>query len=224
MTEPIDVTPTGVTADETNATDPSSSTASGTASGGSWAALVPAILIVVLLAATAVGAVALQRRDSDATYAAPQIGWMNQGCTEWAASAGMADGTASQWCASMASWMNDRMGPMATGQGQMGQGQMGQGQMGQSPMPGQGQMLGQGPMGRGQMGQMGQGQMTGSMMWQSPETMQATCQQWASSGSAPEATDATARCAQMVSWMTQHMGDWGGWMANGPMMVPSTTR
>jgi hypothetical protein len=31
-------------------------------------------------------------------------------------------------------------------------------------------------------------------------------------------TDATAWCGQMVTWMTQNMGDWNGWMANGPMM------
>jgi hypothetical protein len=173
------------------------------ASSGSWGALVPGVLIVVLLAATAVGAVALQRHDT-AADAAPQIGWMRQGCAQWAASAAsQGNPVGTDWCASMTSWMNDQMG-----QGQMGQGPMGQGQMGQ------------GPMGQGQMGQ---GPMVGSMMWQTPQSMQATCQQWASSGNAPAGVDAPARCAQMVEWMTQHMGDWTGWMARGPMMVPSTT-
>ncbi len=235
MTEPIDLATPAAEDGGPAATD-----SPAPAPRGSWAALMPALLLVALVAATAVGAVALQRRESGPYGAAPQIGWMHQGCARWAASSGMGDDAGSQWCSSMASWMRDRMsqtttdqGPMgqmgqmgkgAMGQGQMGQGQMGQGQMGQGQM-GQGQM-GQGAMGQGPMGQgpMGQGQMTGSMMWQSPETMQAACEEWATSGRAPTVSDARARCAQMVTWMTQHMGDWSRWMTDGPMMMPSTTR
>ena len=67
-------------------------------------------------------------------------------------------------------------------------------------------------------------QMMGSMMWSDPDQMLATCQQWMSSsttagGSTP---NGSAWCGQMVTWMTQHMGDWDrwdrGWMMNGPMM------
>jgi hypothetical protein len=68
------------------------------------------------------------------------------------------------------------------------------------------------------------GQMMGSMMWGDPDQMLATCREWMASnprvgGSTPEAS---AWCGQMVSWMTQHMGDWDhwdrGWMMNAPMM------
>ncbi len=79
---------------------------------------------------------------------------------------------------------------------------------------------------QGQAGpMMGQGQMMGPMMWQSPDNMRATCQQWMASNpsAVPSGTDATAWCGQMVTWMTQHMGDWNGWMTNGPMIGRATT-
>jgi len=64
---------------------------------------------------------------------------------------------------------------------------------------------------------MGQDQMMGSMMWQTPSNMAATCEQWASDNPdvAPAGTDTSAWCDQMVDWMGQHEGGWDGWMMNG---------
>ncbi len=84
MTEPIDLATPAAEDGGPAATD-----SPAPAPRGSWAALMPALLLVALVAATAVGAVALQRRESGPYDAAPQIGWMRQGCARWAASSGM---------------------------------------------------------------------------------------------------------------------------------------
>ena len=64
---------------------------------------------------------------------------------------------------------------------------------------------------------MGRDQMMGSMMWQSPNNMVATCEKWATDNPdvAPAGIDASAWCGQMVDWMDQHQGGWDGWMMNG---------
>jgi hypothetical protein len=69
------------------------------------------------------------------------------------------------------------------------------------------------------VGQTVPGMMTGSMMWQSPDNMRQTCQQWMTeNGSSSTNPTATGWCQQMVGWMTSHMGDWDDWMMNGSMM------
>jgi hypothetical protein len=69
----------------------------------------------------------------------------------------------------------------------------------------------------GRMGQRQDGMMMGSMMWQDPDSMRDTCQQWMADN--PTATNGSAEwCDQMVDWMGDHMGDWDQWMRDGPMM------
>jgi hypothetical protein len=74
-----------------------------------------------------------------------------------------------------------------------------------------------GRMGRNQSGGSG---MMGSMMWQDPASMQATCERWMSTNPSGVSTpsDTSTWCGQMVAWMDQHMGNWDDWMMNGPMM------
>lgn len=66
----------------------------------------------------------------------------------------------------------------------------------------------------------GNGMMMGSMVWQSPGSMQTTCEQWMATNPSgvPSGSDTTAWCGQMVDWMDQHMGGWDNWMHDGPMM------
>lgn len=74
--------------------------------------------------------------------------------------------------------------------------------------------------------QMRDGTMSPMMMWGNPQRMGDTCRQWMNTN--PDSTssaDASIWCDQMVTWMTDHMGnwsdwnddDWDGWM-HGPMM------
>ena len=67
------------------------------------------------------------------------------------------------------------------------------------------------------------GMMMGPMMWRDPASMRTTCEQWLATGpnDVPRGNDADAWCRQMVEWMDQHMGDWGEWTRNGPMMTGS---
>jgi hypothetical protein len=74
--------------------------------------------------------------------------------------------------------------------------------------------------------QIGNGRMTGSMMWGSPEGMLDTCRRWMSTAPSEGATTTRASCDQMATWMSQHMGNWedeegwddhmddGHWMMN----------
>ena len=62
------------------------------------------------------------------------------------------------------------------------------------------------------------GTMTGSMMWGSSNTLQATCQQWMGTASGAGGVGSAAWCGQMADWMSQHMGSWDNWMTNGNMM------
>lgn len=67
---------------------------------------------------------------------------------------------------------------------------------------------------------LGNGRMTGSMMWGTAAAMGVTCRQWmgTSSRSTISGTASPAWCDEMVRWMEQHVGDWGNWMMNGNMM------
>ena len=73
-----------------------------------------------------------------------------------------------------------------------------------------------GRLGDGSM--MGQDQMMGSMMWQNPTSMAATCEQWAADNADGADTNTSTWCGQMVDYMDQHMGGWDNWMMDGPMM------
>jgi hypothetical protein len=68
--------------------------------------------------------------------------------------------------------------------------------------------------------QLRNGKMTGPMMWGTATTMGSTCRQWMDTGSRASisTTPSPGWCNQMVSWMEQHVGDWGNWMMNGDMM------
>lgn len=139
-------------------------------------------VIVGVLAIAGIGvAVVIASNDDTPDYSAPQIGWMHQGCRQWADSYQGANGPDNAWCDSMASWMDGRMGTNSM---------------------------------------MGEGQMMGSMMWQNPTNMRATCEQWMADNpnAAPPGADTAAWCGQMVDWMVQHMGGWDNWMMSGPMM------
>ena len=60
---------------------------------------------------------------------------------------------------------------------------------------------------------------TAPMMWGNATTMRATCRRWMATGAAG-VSDANAQtwCDDMVTWMTQHIGNWDRWMTNGHMM------
>jgi hypothetical protein len=61
--------------------------------------------------------------------------------------------------------------------------------------------------------------MIGSAMWQTPDAMRQTCQEWvATSDVAPAGTSGIESCQQMVGWMQANMGDWNDWMMTGAMM------
>ncbi|MCB0970777.1 MAG: hypothetical protein KDA97_04560 [Acidimicrobiales bacterium] len=140
--------------------------------GRRWIALA---IVVAVLAVGGVAAAVIATRDDGPSYDTAQIGWMHQGCQEWADTYQGGDGPSAGWCSSRTDWMN------------------------------------------GQMGQRQGGMMMGSMMWQDPDSMRATCQQWMAED--PGATNGGGQwCDQMVDWMSDHMGDWDQWMRNGPMM------
>lgn len=74
--------------------------------------------------------------------------------------------------------------------------------------------------------QMRDGTMGPMMMWGDPERMRDACRRWADTdASGTSSTDASTWCDAMVTWMTDHIGNWGdwddddwdGWM-HGPMM------
>ena len=141
--------------------------------GRRW--IVLAIVIGVVAVGGAAAAVIANRQDGP-SYDTAQIGWVNQGCQQWADSHLGADGPSEGWCSSMTDWMN------------------------------------------GRMGQRHGGTMMGPMMWEDPDSMRATCQQWMAAAN-PTATNGSGQwCDQMVDWMSDHMGDWDHWMRNGPMM------
>jgi len=154
-------------------------TAQAKRAGRLWLVIAGAIVAILVVAG---GVWALVARDDDSpAYDTAQIGWMHQGCQQWADSYQGSNGPNTGWCTSMTDWMNHRMDPNPSS---------------------------------------GNGMMAGSMMWQDPASMQATCEQWMSTNSngGASGTDTTGWCTQMVDWMDQHMGGWDTWMRNGPMM------
>jgi hypothetical protein len=69
------------------------------------------------------------------------------------------------------------------------------------------------------MGQRRGGMMMGPMMWQDPDSMRATCQEWMADDPPADSSGGRAEwCDQMVDWMSDHMGDWDRWMGDGPRM------
>jgi len=154
-------------------------TAQAKRAGRLWLVIAGAIVAILVVAG---GVWALVARDDDSpAYDTAQIGWMHQGCQQWADSYQGSNGPNTGWCTSMTDWMNHRMDPNPSS---------------------------------------GNGMMAGSMMWQDPASMQATCEQWMSTNSngGASGTDTTGWCTQMVDWMDQNMGGWDTWMRNGPMM------
>ena len=67
-------------------------------------------VVAVLAVAGIVGAVVLVNSDDTPDYAAAQIGWMHDGCQQWADGYQGANGPDDDWCNSMAGWMNGRTG------------------------------------------------------------------------------------------------------------------
>jgi len=61
------------------------------------------------------------------------------------------------------------------------------------------------------------GRLTGSMMWGSATALRSTCGQWMTTETSGTA-DGNAWCDQMVTWMTQHVGNWDQWMMSSHMM------
>jgi hypothetical protein len=68
--------------------------------------------------------------------------------------------------------------------------------------------------------QLRNGHMTGPMMWGSATTMDSVCRQWMDTASRASisTTASPGWCDDMVSWMEEHMGNWGDWMTSGTMM------
>ena len=67
--------------------------------------------------------------------------------------------------------------------------------------------------------QLRSGHMTGTMMFGSATTMGAACSAWMATEPAAIASGSTQPwCDDMVTWMTQHIGNWDEWMTHGRMM------
>lgn len=158
--------------------DGSARSTSSKRTGRRW--IVLAIVVAVLAAGGIAAGAIIANRDDGPSYDTAQIGWMRQGCQQWAGSYQGRDGPGDGWCSSMTDWMN------------------------------------------GRMDQRQGGMMMGPMMWQDPESMRATCQQWMADNATTSSGGRAEWCDQMVDWMSDwmsdHMGDWDRWMRNGPMM------
>ena len=135
--------------------------------------VIAAVVVGVVVIAGVVGAIVIANNDDTPDYAAPQVGWMHQGCQQWADSYQGADGPDDAWCNSMAGWMDGRVGDSTM---------------------------------------MGQGQMMGSMMWQSPANMLTTCEQWVAGNADGAEADTSSWCGEMIAWMERTMGGWDDWM------------
>lgn len=63
------------------------------------------------------------------------------------------------------------------------------------------------------------GHMAGVRMWGTAAAMGASCRSWwAAGGGGASADSGQAWCDEMVSWMSDHIGNWPDWMAVGHMM------
>ena len=72
--------------------------------------MVTGVVVAVLAVAGIVGAVLLVNDEDTPDDAAAQIGWMQDGCQQWADGYQGASGPDDDWCNSMAGWMNGRTG------------------------------------------------------------------------------------------------------------------
>lgn len=82
--------------------------------------LIFGVVVAVLAIGGVAAAVVIANNDDSPDDAAPQIGWMHQGCEQWADSYQGANGPNTAWCNSMAGWMDGRMGnTQMMGQGEM---------------------------------------------------------------------------------------------------------
>lgn len=78
--------------------------------------LVGWIVLALLVLAGGGWAVVANQDDDTPSYDAAQIGWMHQGCQQWVDSDPGRGGPDGAWCTSMTDWMNQRVGPNASGQ------------------------------------------------------------------------------------------------------------
>jgi hypothetical protein len=101
----------------TDAADQAPAPATPSRSGRRWL-IVGIVIAVVVLFGGVVVAIAVND-DDQPSYAADQIGWMRESCEQW--SGGYSgDGPTDTWCASMAAWMNGRLGQGASNGMMMG--------------------------------------------------------------------------------------------------------
>ena len=81
--------------------------ATTTSSGPRW--LIVGILIAVAALFGGVLIAIAVNDDDQPSYAADQIGWMRDSCQQWSGDYS-GNGPPDSWCASMADWMNSRLG------------------------------------------------------------------------------------------------------------------
>lgn len=96
--------------------------ADGARSGRWW--FLFAGIVLALLVVGGVWAVAANRRDDSPSYDTVQIGWMHQGCQQWADSASGSGGPNQGWCTAMTDWMNGQLGSNPSNQNGMMTGPM----------------------------------------------------------------------------------------------------
>ena len=71
--------------------------------------LIVGVVVAVLVVFGGVLIAIAVNDEDESTYGADQIGWMRDSCEQWAGDSS-GDGPPDAWCASMAAWMNDRLG------------------------------------------------------------------------------------------------------------------
>ena len=215
-----------------NDTESRRTAAPSAASGARWK-WVAAVAALGAVMATSATAFAVSRgTDNSPSPDSPRIAATQSTCQQWLDDNATSPGTMPDegWCDGMGDWMHDQMA-----NGSMMGNTMGSHAMVQAcqrwleesttsteAVPDQGWCDG---MGDWMYDQMANGSMMGTTIWGSPEAMLNACVQWttASPGSDTPATgattSATAWCEQMVTWMSQHMGQWDDWdghMGDGP--------
>ena len=78
--------------------------------------LIGGIALAVLVIAGGVWAVIAAHDGDTPTYDTAQIGWVHEGCQQWADSYQGTGGPDAAWCNSMTDWMNERTGTRASAQ------------------------------------------------------------------------------------------------------------
>ncbi len=91
----------------TESTDQATAPAATTSSGPRW--LIVSIVVAVLVLFGGVLVAVAVNDDDQSSYAANQIGWMRDSCEQWSGDYS-GNGPPDSWCASMADWMNSRVG------------------------------------------------------------------------------------------------------------------